>query len=185
MEGFQQSREQNVEESPIHTILKNNSELAKIYNTRLKSEINVNENGEIVTEQETYSNTPRMQAFVELANAIQESLPKIPEGYVRLWRGNRPNEVGNNPSYTNSLAGIALPFLAGYNGVLSYIDVPQGEASSYIVSGAKDAEFILPSDLVSGAHIVGFTQGEAEEIKKNSSPLTKTQDPINGWDIQV
>lgn len=173
--------EGEIQKSPIRELLDNNPELAKIYNERSKThEIVVNESGQILSDGQTYENNPKMRALVELADAIRKGLPDVQVGYVRLWRGNRPDEVGHNPSYTNSLEGIALPFLRGYNGVLSYIDVPQEEAKKYLTSGAKDSEFILPSEVVRNAKIVGFTLEEADEIKKKARPLSEIEQG-NGW----
>ena len=91
--------------------------------------------------------------YKKLSDLIIQKLPKVKPNFIRLWRGNRPNEVGKNPSYTSSLEGIALPFYygyheKGYDAVLSYIDVPEEEAKKYITSGAKDSEFILPKELL-------------------------------------
>ena len=90
----------------------------------------------------------------ELSNIINQKLPKVKDGYVRLWRGNRPNEVGLNPSYTKSLDGIALPFYYGYHeqgkeAVISYIDIPKEMESKYEVGGSVPGEeFILPKELL-------------------------------------
>lgn len=109
--------------------------------------------GMIVSDGHEYANTPRVRAFVKRANAIRNSLPPIQEEHVRLWRGNRPNEVGENPSFTNSLEGIALPFLDGYGGMLSYVEVPKEDLNKYVQTGvvASNAEFILPADLAKKA----------------------------------
>lgn len=173
--------EEKIRESPIRELLDNNPELAKIYNERSKThEMVVNESGQILSDGQTYENNPKIRALVELADAIRKGLPDVQVGYVRLWRGNRPDEVGHNPSYTNSLEGIALPFLRGYNGVLSYIDVPQEEAKKYLTSGAKDSEFILPSEVVKNVKIVGFTSEETDDIKKKARSLSETEQG-NGW----
>ena len=58
-----------------------------------------------------YMDIPRMRKFIEIGTKIRNRLPELQNGYIRLWRGNRPGELGKNPSYTNSLEGIALPFL--------------------------------------------------------------------------
>src|SRR3989344_7811698 len=129
-------------ESPIQQLLKNNPELNVIYGNRPPSELSVDMSGNIISAGHGYTDIPRMRAYVEFANAIGDSLPPVQEGHVRLWRGNRRGEVGHNPSYTNSLEGIALPFLRSYGGVLSYVDVDQEEATQYLTSGAKDSEFI-------------------------------------------
>lgn len=122
-------------------------------------------------------------ALSRLAYAIEESLPGVQDGYVRLWRGNRPNEVGHNPSYTNSLEGIALPFLSGYGGVLSYVDVPEKDLSLYESKGAAapGAEFMLTPEIVSHATLVGFSEEEANAIKKNAQPEDTSTITGNGW----
>lgn len=171
------SIEGKIQESPIRELLDNNPVLAKIYHKMI-----VNESGQILSDGQTYENNPKMRALLELADAIRKGLPDVQVGYVRLWRGNRPDEVGHNPSYTNSLEGIALPFLRGYNGVLSYIDVPQEEAKKYLTSGARDSEFILPSEVVKNVKIVGSTSEETDEIKKKARSLSETEQG-NGWTI--
>jgi len=159
-------------ESLISEFLKNNPELARIYNKHsVNPKINDSESG---------SNT-RMQALTELAVAIKESLPDVQKGYVRLWRGNREGEVGHNPSYTNSLEGIALPFLSSYGGILSYVDVPEKEVEKYLSGGAPGAEFILPPNLVKDCEIVGFNSEEAAEIKKKASPLSEADEGPKDW----
>jgi hypothetical protein len=166
-------------DSSIREFLDNNLGLKKIYDERsTEDEIVVNDSGQIVSDRQVYEDTPRMRSLVELANAIRQSLPKFQEGYVRLWRGNRRDEIGHNPSYTNSLEGIALPFLRDYGGVLSYIDIPQEEIEKYLRTGAvaKDSEFILPSEVVKNATIVGFSPEEAEEIKRKAKPLSDAQE---------
>ena len=67
--------------------------------------------------------------FRKDATAIEQTLPPVPEGHVRLWRGNRPEEIGQNPSFTNDLPGIALPFQKSQGGRLSYVDVPTAEVA--------------------------------------------------------
>ncbi|MDP2676172.1 MAG: hypothetical protein Q8O83_00590 [bacterium] len=172
MENFEQ-----VQESPIQELLDNNPELAKIYNERSAAhKIFINESGKILSDGQTYEDSPRMRALVELADTIRENLPDLQDGYVRLWRGNRQDEVGHNPSYTNSLEGIALPFLRHYSGALSYIDVPEEELEKYIAKSgaAKGSEFILPPEVVKDVKIVGFTPEEADEIKGKAKPLSET-----------
>jgi hypothetical protein len=154
-------------------ILENNPELAAIYEKRSgKDAVIVNEEGKIVREGHAYENIPHMRSFIELADAIREHVPEVQSGYVRLWRGNRQNEVGHNPSYTNSLEGIALPFLRGYGGVLSYVDIPEEEEKKYVSTGAvaPDSEFILPAEIVKDAKIVGFTPEQELEIKSRAKP---------------
>ncbi len=176
---------EKAQELPISELLDNNPELAKIYNDRsVTQKIILNESGQILSDGQTYEDTPQMRALVELADAIRKSLPDVQVGHVRLWRGNRPDEVSYNPSYTNSLEGIALPFLGGYKGVLSYIDVPVEEVRKYLISGAKDAEFMLPSELVKNTEIVGLSIEEAEEIKRKAELFQEIKDKNiqgSGW----
>lgn len=121
---------------------------------------------------QSYEDSARARSLMESADAIRQSLSPIPDGHIRLWRGNRPGEVGQNPSYTNSLEGIALPFLQGYGGVLSYVDVPEKDAEKYLRTGAvaEGAEFFLPAEIVRDAKIVGMTPEEAEEVKSKAKP---------------
>jgi hypothetical protein len=97
-----------------------------------------------------------MHELIRKANKIRNSLPVVSPGCVRLWRGNRPDEVGKNPSFTNSLEGIALPFLSVYGGKLTYVDVPTEDLNKYLdtVGGAPDSEFMLPEELAKQAMIV-------------------------------
>jgi len=119
-----------------------------------------------------YADTPRMREMIKRANEIRATLPAVPDGYTRLWRGNRPSEVGKNPSYTSSLEGIALPFLDGYGGELSYIDISNTDLGKYLQSGAgaRNAEFILPAETVKKVKIVGMSNQKAEELKNQSKP---------------
>jgi hypothetical protein len=122
------------------------------------------ENGKIVaSDGQEYANIPRMQAFVRLGNIIRNSLPPVPEGCIRLWRGNRPDEIGKNPSFTNALEGIALPFLAGYEGKLSYVDVSEKDLKEYDV--ARGEEFHLPEELAQKAVVVDGFLEQAKECK--------------------
>ncbi|MBL8015489.1 MAG: Lrp/AsnC ligand binding domain-containing protein, partial [Candidatus Doudnabacteria bacterium] len=94
------------------------------------------------------SRSPRLQVLLYLSEVIQSALSPVQEGYTRLWRGNRPGEEKTNPSYTNSLEGIALPFWASYSGKLSYVDICTDRLSSYLFESgsAPDSEFVLPVD---------------------------------------
>lgn len=114
------------------------------------------ETGMIVSDGHEYLNIPRMHEFIRRANKIRSSLPAVSDGYTRLWRGNRPDEIGKNPSFTNSLEGIALPFLGMYEGKLTYVDVPTEEANKYLdnTGSAPGSEFILPAELASQAVVV-------------------------------
>lgn len=136
-------------------------------------DIQIDADGKLIrTNDDTCSDSPRMREIIRIATLIKKSLPAIADDHVRLWRGNRPNEVGLNPSYTNSLEGIALPFLLWYEGLLSYIDIPKQDWAKYVHTGvvAKDAEFILPKDLVKHAQIVGMSDKEANILKSQSKP---------------
>lgn len=96
----------------------------------------------------------------DIAKLINQKLPKVRNGFTRLWRGNRPGEVGKNPSYTSSLEGIALPFYYGYYdnedqpAILSYVDIPTQVVQKHITSGADDTEFILPKELLKNVKVV-------------------------------
>lgn len=136
-------------------------------------DIQIDADGKLIrTNGDTCSDSPRMREIIRIATLIKKSLPAIADDHVRLWRGNKPNEVGLNPSYTNSLEGIALPFLLWYEGPLSYIDIPKQDWAKYVRTGvvAKDTEFILPKDLVKHAQIVGMSDKEANILKSQSKP---------------
>lgn len=94
---------------------------------------------------------PPIARFRRVAQRISASLPNVPAGHVRLWRGNRPGEEGANPSYTTDLAGIALPFQEGYGGELTFVDVPEGALRSRESGAATDAEFIISAELAASA----------------------------------
>jgi hypothetical protein len=100
-----------------------------------------------------------MVRFREDASAIHATLPEVPDGHTRLWRGNRPDEVGSNPQFTNDLPGIALPFREMYGGPVSYVDVPTASLGRYLqtAGAAPDAEFILPGELAARATAVHVT----------------------------
>jgi len=90
------------------------------------------------------------------ASAIKSTLPEVADGFTRLWRGNRPGEIGKNPQFTNDLPGIALPFREAYGGHISYVDVPTDDLGKYVsTSGAApNAEFTLPASLAKQAQTV-------------------------------
>lgn len=100
--------------------------------------------------------------FRKDAAEIEARLPPPKKGTTRLWRGNRPGEVGKNPSFTNSLPGIALPFRKAYGGDLSYIDVPTNDLSKYVSTGAvaPGAEFVLPAEVAAKAAVVDAPMAE-------------------------
>jgi hypothetical protein len=114
----------------------------------------------IVFERAPRRETPIAQ-FRRDAEAIEASLPPAAEGNTRLWRGNRPGEVGTATRFTNDLAGIAIPFRKGYEGELSYVDVPTADLQKYLrtTAAAKDAEFIVPSDIAAKAAAVKYVSG--------------------------
>jgi hypothetical protein len=91
--------------------------------------------------------------FGEDADAIHSTLPPVPEGHTRLWRGNRPDEVGTNQQFTSDLPGIALPFREAYGGPVSYVDVPSGSVGQYLQTdfAAPGVEYWLPPNLASQA----------------------------------
>ncbi|MDD3029327.1 MAG: hypothetical protein PHS57_03480 [Alphaproteobacteria bacterium] len=103
-----------------------------------------------------YDDIPRVRLNILRADEIKKNLPSVEEGHTRLWRGNRPGEVGQNPSFTNSLVGIALPFRDGYGGELSYVDVPAEQLEAYLCRGGvvPNAEFRVPPEIASKAKIV-------------------------------
>jgi hypothetical protein len=105
---------------------------------------------------QSYMNTPRIQSLIQQAQVIESQLPPVRSGMTRLWRGNRPGEVGSNPTFTNSLVGIALPFLEQYGGSLTYIDVPTQDLAKYIdrVASSPDSEFTVTPELAKTAQIV-------------------------------
>ena len=131
--------------------------IEKFSNPEDSQEFKINpETGMIVSHGHEYLNIPRMRDFIKRANKIRDSLPPMSENMTRLWRGNRPGEVGQNPSFTSALEGIALPFLGSYGGKLSYVDIPNQDLKKYLCEGAvaPDSEYILPLDLASKATIV-------------------------------
>lgn len=119
-------------------------------------EVDENTNKSITYNGHAYMNTPRIQNLILQAQAIESQLSPVKSGMTRLWRGNRPGEVGRNPTFTNSLVGIALPFLEQYGGSLTYIDVPTGDLAKYTdrVASAPDSEFTVTPELAKTAQIV-------------------------------
>ena len=169
--------------SPVSQLLENHPELAEIHRNRSgKTIIVADDSGEIIRSGHTYHDIPRMRELVELGDAIRESLPPVPREHMRLWRGNRPNEVGHNPSYTNSLEGIALPFLRAYRGVLSYVDVPEKDVWGFLSGGAKNSEFVLSHEFMTHVHVVGFTEDQAREILEQAQPLQDSAEEDSGRD---
>lgn len=121
-----------------------------------------------------YTDIPRTREFNSTATDIIASLPEIPEDHVRLWRGNRKDEVGSNPQFTNALIGIAMPFQKVYGGPLSYVDVPQSDLAAYEQKGGVSAgnEFRLPAELAAKAVVVGET---VEPEPAASEPTTEEE----------
>lgn len=165
-------KEENDSLSVLRNLKESNPEIIDLVNKH-KEEVNikVNDEGRIESGGHTYDNNKRMRSLTKVAQSIRASLPDVPEGHVRLWRGNRENEVGYNPSYTSSLEGIALPFLDQYRGYLTYIDVPEEVAKESLQEGlvAENAEFIIPKKFAEKANVVGVSQEKQEEIKEQSS----------------
>ena len=126
-----------------------------------------------------YADTPRIRALIEKAKAIQTKLPSVKAGMVRLYRGNREGEVGQNPSFTNSLVGIALPFQESYGGSLSYVDIPEADLSNYDAGpgGAPGAEFILPKEIANKAKPV--TPAKEQKAKPAAPAKKATTEPEN------
>ena len=151
----------SIDQDPINIndLFRDNPGLNNLFKN--DTEYNVNpENGRLVSHGHEYFNTKRLRSYIKIANVIRDSLPTIPEGHVRLWRGNRPGELGKNPSFTNCLEGIALPFLKTYGGKLSFIDIPEEMTDETLATGlvAEGSEFILSSKLAS----------QAEELKETT-----------------
>ena len=152
----------------IDDLLKRSPRLSKLFEEDdTEYEINL-ENKKLISHGHEYSDIPRMRSLIRVANIIRDTLPHVPEGYIRLWRGNRPGEVGENPSFTNSLEGIALPFLKSYEGQLSFVDVPEDIVKKSLVTsgGAKNSEFILPLEIASGAQTIEESLGITPEVLK-------------------
>lgn len=115
---------------------------------------------------------PPIVQFRRDAAEIESTLPPVPESMTRLWRGNRPNEVGVGRRFTNDLPGIALPFRKAYAGTLSYIDVPTSALQDYVETGAvaRNAEFILPDNIA--AQAVSIPAIETAEVREAAARFT-------------
>jgi len=102
---------------------------------------------------------PPIAMYRKEAAEIESILPAVENGMARVWRGNRPGEIGANPSFTSDLAGIAIPFKNAYNGELSYVDIPIKDLKQYEqkAGSAPGVEFILPKDLANKAKPVRGT----------------------------
>jgi hypothetical protein len=128
------------------------------------ADVDQNTDKSITYNGQSYMNTPRIHNLIKQAQAIESQLPKVKSGMTRLWRGNREGEIGSNPSFTNSLVGIALPFLEQYGGSLTYIDVPTQDLSQYVhsVASAPGSEFTVTPELANQAQTVkeNFADGK-------------------------
>jgi hypothetical protein len=120
-----------------------------------------------------YANTPRIKDLIEKAEAIQSNLPPVQKDMIRLYRGNREGEVGQNPSFTNSLVGIALPFQESYGGSLSYVDIPKSDLAKYesTAGSAPGSEFSLTTELAQQAKPIEVTPAAPVEIPEATAPV--------------
>jgi len=171
--------EENNPLSVLRNVRESNPEIIELVSKHQEDvSIKVNDEGRIESGGHTYEDTPRMRSLAKAAQAIRTSLPEVPEGHVRLWRGNRKTEVGFNPSYTSSLEAIALPFLSQYRGYLTYVDVPEEVAKESLQEGlvADNAEFIIPKRFAEKAKVVGVSQERQEEIKGQSSGIDSSSE---------
>lgn len=121
---------------------------------------------------QTYADTPRVRELIARSEEIEAALPPSPEGTTRLWRGNRPDEVGTATAFTRSLPGIALPFRDAYGGPISYVDVPTQSLAAFEQSGGSPGdEFNLPAELAARAipvEVRGAVEGQANTIREQS-----------------
>jgi len=144
---------------------------------------------------QSYLNTPRIQSLIQQAQDIESRLPMPAPGTTRLWRGNRPGEEGSNPTFTNSLVGIALPFQEQYGGKLSYIDVPTKHLTQYTdrVASAADSEFTVPKELAAKAHIIKEISDKAlqtylgradRQVSNRLDRMAQARERLSrGWEI--
>jgi len=113
---------------------------------------------------------PPIVRFRRQADEITRALPPVEEGMTRLWRGNRPGELGVSPSFTSSLEGIALPFRESYGGPLSYVDVPTADLSKMRTgAGATEAEFTLTPELAAKAKAAGVPPTKLTDTVRDSA----------------
>lgn len=92
---------------------------------------------------------PRITQLKQEAANVENEQPSVGSGMTRLWRGNRVAGDEGNPSYTDDLSGIALPFQKAYGGKLSFVDVPTNQLSGMRASatgGRTSAEYTVPDD---------------------------------------
>jgi len=111
---------------------------------------------------------PPRSGYEQIASELNKKLPSITPGFVRMWRGNRPGQIDvGNRSFTNDLAGIALPFRSLYGGTISFVDVPEEVANASVVAGAvaPNAEFSLPQQYADAAQQVSLiTRDESGNV---------------------
>lgn len=149
-------------------------ERARVFFPHDQSQFVINpENDMLMSDGHEYSDYPRMRSLIIRANAIRAKLPPVANDMTRLWRGNRPDELGKNPIYTNSLEGIAMPFLDAYGGKLSYVDVPTNNLKEYVnLGGAPDSEFTIPPQFLARAQQID--EDITEEMRAQAFELYKT-----------
>ena len=141
--------------------------------------------GETVVEPTLPEEKPKKEApivkYRKEAAEIEASLPKVAKGYTRLYRGNRPGEVGTGRMFTNSLDGIALPFADAYKGPLSYIDVKTEDLDKYVSTGAvaDNAEFSIPEDIAATATVIDRKKEKAEEKTVSKEEEVLLESSIN------
>jgi len=113
-------------------------------------------------------------SYRRIARLVQASAPKVQNGFVRMWRGERVGDSGKGLNYTNDLAGIALPFREGYGGELVYIDVSDEDAASYEMTGAvaPGAEFHVPAGIAAQARAVPVPVDPQNQVKADWRAVT-------------
>lgn len=150
---------------------------------------NINpETGKLISDEHEYDDIPRIREFIKYGDAIRNSLPPVKKDCTRLWRGNRPDEVGQNPSFTNSLEGIAIPFWFSYGGDISYIDVPENDLKEHLLTNgcAENSEFDVSAELAQTAKIVeGLINPNAKEKVEKIIPkdLEDGSENPEGWGV--
>jgi hypothetical protein len=140
---------------------------------------------------------PPIVVYRRHAQLINAALPPPKDRHTRLWRGNRPGEVTSNPSFTNSLDGIALPFRQMYGGQLSYVDVPTERLSAYeLTEGtAKGSEFEVPPSVAAKATPIDldailteqgspmFSIGDSPPPPEPPPPLHADMEAVDRWGV--
>ena len=119
-----------------------------------------------VPQNPTLKQAPIVRYRAEAAN-LETAAPPVAEGTTRLWRGNRPGEVGKASTFTNDLPGIALPFRDAYGGDLSYVDVPTESLPDYEnkAGAAPGAEFNVPAEIAQSARTLGASIEQANPLE--------------------